>query len=277
MEWTMRKTSLVFGRGFTLIEVLVVVAIIGLLVSILIPSLSKAREQARKAACQSNLHQVMIGFFGYTSRLGEYVPRAAGHELGGKTGRVGLVDPWLPAMMFGGGLPADQRPLNREIGKAYDLFRCPADKGEPLWWFDTEGYQATSTAFDLYGSSYFYASGYNRMIGVIEPMGLAKLVGVEFAYKRFQASMLPNGESVKVSFYPRPAKKVVVGDVPIYRTMPGVIAPNRRAQWHRQDARDLWANAAFLDGHAEFVKVFPYDGTRYQGTSTSPDPGNPYY
>lgn len=53
--------------GFTLIEVLVVVAIIALLVSILLPSLAAARRQGKEVVCKSNLHQIGIASGGYAS------------------------------------------------------------------------------------------------------------------------------------------------------------------------------------------------------------------
>lgn len=53
-------------RGFTLIELLVVVAIIALLISILLPSLSRARDAGRLAVCLSNLKQLGLGFALYT-------------------------------------------------------------------------------------------------------------------------------------------------------------------------------------------------------------------
>ncbi len=61
-------------KGFTLIELLVVIAIIALLVSILMPSLSKAKDLAKDVVCQSNLRNVGFGIFLYAQDYDDQLP-----------------------------------------------------------------------------------------------------------------------------------------------------------------------------------------------------------
>jgi prepilin-type N-terminal cleavage/methylation domain-containing protein len=62
------------GRAFTLVELLVVIGIIGLLISILLPSLAKARESSKRTACLSNLRQVQQALAIYAGQYKDRVP-----------------------------------------------------------------------------------------------------------------------------------------------------------------------------------------------------------
>jgi prepilin-type N-terminal cleavage/methylation domain-containing protein len=72
--WTSRKRSLqppfpiqTAGNAFTLIELLMVVAIISILTGLLIPNLSRSKTAARLIACQSNVRQIGLGLQTYVS------------------------------------------------------------------------------------------------------------------------------------------------------------------------------------------------------------------
>ena len=67
---------------FTLIELLVVVAILGILVTLLLPSLTKAREISKRAVCLSQQKQLYLGTALYGKNNNEYLPR--GYRYGGQ-------------------------------------------------------------------------------------------------------------------------------------------------------------------------------------------------
>lgn len=63
-------------KGFTLIELLVVLAIISILAAILFPVFARARENARRANCMSNLKQIGLAMMQYTQDYDEHLPGA---------------------------------------------------------------------------------------------------------------------------------------------------------------------------------------------------------
>lgn len=80
--------------GFTLIELLVVIAIIALLAAILFPVFARARENARRSSCQSNLKQIGTAAMMYTQ---DYDERLVPQRTTGADGKnwSGLLDPYI--------------------------------------------------------------------------------------------------------------------------------------------------------------------------------------
>lgn len=108
-------------RGFTLIEVLVVVAIIALLVSVLLPSLAVARDEARSAVCKSNLRQIGVALRYAFQEYKAYPVWDDGDYLKARSGHKNIMATWIDVLF-----------ANRFLGdlKAGD---CPKDlKPDPL-------------------------------------------------------------------------------------------------------------------------------------------------
>lgn len=97
--------------GFTLIEILVVVAIIALLVAILLPSLRNARESAKTTACMANLRQIGIVNQMYLNDFNNYFPDARGIDLKDRNDDV-----------FDG-----KKFYGKYLGKGIGVFVCPSD------------------------------------------------------------------------------------------------------------------------------------------------------
>ena len=134
------------GRGFTLVELLVVVAIIALLVSILLPSLGKAKEQTRMVVCMTNLKGLGVSFFQYTTKNNYWYPMASGYG-----GVKPVWDTILQPHYQEYGLlhcPSDTLPRyyeDRDIPQArrhprsYAINLAVTHMG-PSWWGDANGY-----------------------------------------------------------------------------------------------------------------------------------------
>ena len=75
-------------KAFTLIEMLVVVAIIALLIAILLPSLARARELARQTICGTNMKEIGTTFYIYQSDNLDDFPTVAHHKESGQTAPV---------------------------------------------------------------------------------------------------------------------------------------------------------------------------------------------
>lgn len=104
--------------GFTLIELLVVIAIIAILASILFPVFARARENARKSSCQSNLKQLGLGFAQYVQDNDGIYPTAIYDASNGDDnapfGWAQMLQPYLKSLQIFQ-CPSEAQPVNPYI------------------------------------------------------------------------------------------------------------------------------------------------------------------
>lgn len=115
------------SRGFTLVELLVVIGIIALLISILLPSLAKARESAKRVQCLSNLRQVHQSLILYALKYKDAAP--LGYLDGFKQWNFYILGASPRAVLLGLLYPANLMPEP-------EVFYCPSAK-YPAFQFDT--------------------------------------------------------------------------------------------------------------------------------------------
>jgi len=230
-----RKTNIT-RRAFTLIELLVVIAIISILASILFPVFARARENARKASCLSNLKQMGLAWMMYAQDYDEKALKSGTQDMG-MDGTI----LWDGYHNFNAGTSdATQSPMYPYM-KNTQFTGCPsANSVEPDVWGTTN-----------YGYNVIYIGGYG---GYVEgwATSVTKLPG---------ATLMP----ASLASITRPAETVLFGDSGYYDTVSGsakrypwLFPPSFKSVW-QEDAHALhngMANVVFADGHAKAEKLY---------------------
>jgi prepilin-type N-terminal cleavage/methylation domain-containing protein/prepilin-type processing-associated H-X9-DG protein len=121
------QSSAARAKAFTLVELLVVIGIIAVLVGILLPVLARARDQANRTVCMSNIRQIAMAFMMYARDNRDWCPYSARHE--GGTDQPADWIHWRRGINNQGiNSSAVARYLGNRNERLKALFRCPSDR-----------------------------------------------------------------------------------------------------------------------------------------------------
>lgn len=225
-------TGLSHRRGFTLVELLVVIGIIALLIGILLPAVNKARQAANGTKCLANLRSMQVAQWLYATSNNGYLVQA-GMSHGGAHGDEAVA--WFNVL--------------QEFGSSELLPRCPADNS-PHWPGgtpvppSTDIYRRTSYGINDYLERTMNGGKYVKIEQIRRPS--ATIQFLEMAYTgAFAAADHPHVEDW-------------VSNIPVQASA------QLQINAHGGPARSYksCANYGFIDGHAErltFGEVYASD------------------
>lgn len=221
-------------KSFTLIELLVVIAIVAILAALLLPSLNRARNVAKRISCTSNFKQIGLGYCTYTGDNNELLPPFR-YRISVNNGWV-----WADFLCNGGYTP-----------KSSSVFRCAGlTRSEQI----SKYYR---TADDYYNSSWFawnsmYMNyGQNRAIRGPSPL--------DAAAPRMQIKQIleSNPEGVAVA-KGSVSNTVLAGEPCPYQNHAYEFMPYPTYRSDRSGPNDTRhqgaSNHLFIDGHVETLK-----------------------
>jgi prepilin-type N-terminal cleavage/methylation domain-containing protein/prepilin-type processing-associated H-X9-DG protein len=214
------------NRGFSLVELLVVISVIALLIALLLPSLSRSRQAAQRVACLSNLRQMAIAAQAYVNEnKGSYPIAYYSSNAGGVTYNFA----WDLTTIYRPAQPPEVIPgLLWGRGGTTQIQQCPSYEGKANWLSDPyTGYN--------YNTSFI---GHGQWESIVSP---AKAVQIK---NPAQTALFGDGQ------YSGGANKFMrapwpnPGDASYYGRWGGT-----------QGFRHLnMTNVAFCDGHAESLR-----------------------
>jgi prepilin-type N-terminal cleavage/methylation domain-containing protein/prepilin-type processing-associated H-X9-DG protein len=209
--------------GFTLVELLVCIAILMLLFALLFPIIVSMRENAMRVVCTSNLRQVSVLWVAYVTDHHGWFPYRNNavqtyDQLWGKTGNGNAA----------ASCPAEKRIFGVVFPEIdVRIYKCPSDTGaEPGWWPEWR----KPTMYDWYGASFFFNTSASKNSSIDGLFGK------------------------NVSQIPHPSDVVAAGDYSFTSAYFLGWDPFTPAYWHNK--KELgWGNVLFVDGGVRYLQV----------------------
>ena len=293
--------------AFTLVELLVVIAVVGILVALLLPAVQAARESARRIQCVNNLKQIGIACQNYHEAIRSFPPGycAAGPYVDGATdttpgwGWTALILPYMEqrsvyeGMMFT--LPIEHPANAKAVQTRIAPYLCPSDiapqtpypvpdaSGNIVALAGPSSYAACigsddSDVADPTGSGIFYRNSGTRFADILDGTSVTILAG-EKAFAKAQgiwAGAINRGVVVRGQY--NTCQPLVAGiDYPA----PALVASHAHLNNAETDGDGSagmddfssmhieGSNFVFADGSVHFIQSIPADGAA--GAYTSED------
>ena len=251
-------------KGFTLIELLVVISIIAMLLSILMPSLQKVKESAKKVVCQTNLKQQGVACALYQAEYNDFFPS---YEIPGPlpSAAADNMNAWTAHFFWGGAtdvrhdisdfmgfnIPTNKKLLNPFIdakdesiksanvtvgaeNTSEEVFKCPSDRGM-LDGTPPTGWEALPTAWEFFGYSYKFNGSASGLRPTIEGLWGKRVANVRRSYKVILAGDFSFMDAVNHT----------------HKMLPTYF---KDGYWHNKKEAG-WGNLVFVDGHVGYMQA----------------------
>jgi prepilin-type N-terminal cleavage/methylation domain-containing protein/prepilin-type processing-associated H-X9-DG protein len=239
------------SSGFTLIELLVVIAIIAILASILFPVFGRARENARRSACQSNLKQIGLGIMQYTQDYDETFPGATMGYGGAGCAGTGNGEYVANCMKW--------MDLTQPYIKSTQIFDCPSDSAPNGRYQLPAALNPTNPRTTRAFGSYSTNMGYWGVANAAGPITTYSSYGASLSAVASPATTImiadasnPN-ESTPYFYAGTSTNNFTVGTVNgvnVVRGYGGGVVNNGPIERHLETS-----NILFADGHVKSLKV----------------------